>query len=392
MAASYEALKTPLTRTQVLEALLAIMALPDFDQPVTSYGPTDEPYAVLAADADVLATLSEVVAGMAKSGILEDAEGDVLEVHTADVFDETRIRGVNTIGTVTLTESLGTPWSFGIGEIVFRSATDASRQYRNTAAVSLSALGSTSFSIAAEDIGSAGNVQASDLQLVTALPGVTLSAAAGTAWITQPGTNDESDAALRLRCRLKWGTLTTTGPADAYKKWALEADPSITRVAVWEDPGPVYGDPAVTIQLATRTGTASPAAITAVTAYIEARRPLGIVVAYYGASPSNFDLKGPVSVKAAKRAAAEAWINTTLAAWFEGDDIEINGETIEGLTFGSRVRISQVVEIVMSAPGVVAFTPKKADGTTTYAIEADDKILGINEIATLVLALTYTEV
>ena len=70
----------------------------------------------------------------------------------------------------------------------------------------------------------------------------------------------------------------------------------------------------------------------------------------------------------------------------------MNGESIDGLQIGDRVRIAQVIEIVMSVSGVVSFTPKKADGTTIYVPETDDLVLGADAVAGLVRSLSYVEV
>jgi hypothetical protein len=96
---TYKELTTALTRKKVLEQQIAILALPDFNLPTESWGPTDEPYATLAADAEILSDLTVKVAGIAKSGVTADARGDVLTIHAKDVFDEDRELGVNTIGT-----------------------------------------------------------------------------------------------------------------------------------------------------------------------------------------------------------------------------------------------------------------------------------------------------
>jgi hypothetical protein len=97
-------------------------------------------------------------------------------------------------------------------------------------------------------------------------------------------------------------------------------------------------------------------------------------------------------VKASKRAAAESKINALLDAWFSGESIDVNGETVEGLGLDGRIRIAQLVEIVMSVSGVTAFVPKKLDGTTIYRIETDDASAGANNVWALVRGLAYVEV
>jgi len=390
---TYEQLTTPMSRDEVLTTQLEVLKSPEFKLPVESWGAFDEPYATLAADAQVLADVSVTIAGIAKAGVTADCDGDVLTVHASDVFDEQRELGVPTLGTVTLTETDGTPHSWAAGELLFVSRLDAAITYVNTGSVSLSALSTSApIPIAAQEIGTAYNVQGSDLQLATAVPGVTLVVAPGTAWITQSGTDDESDEKLRIRCSLKWDTLSSNGPENAYKKWALDASASVNRVKVTEDASAVYPSPAVTVTLASLTGGVGASVVTAVNTYVQTRRPLGIKVLVQTASTTAFTLKGTVTVRASKRAAAEVAINTLLDDWFAGSSIVVNGETIDGLQIGDRVRISQLIEIVMSVPGVVAFTPKKSDGTTIYVTETDDLVLASDAVATLTRSLTYSEV
>lgn len=389
---TYEQLTTPMDRSEVLDAQLAVLASPDFNLPTESWGAFDEPYATLAADAQILADLDVKISGVAKAGVTDDADGDVLTIHAADVFDETRELGVPTLGAVTFTETDGSPQSWAAGDLIFVSRLDDSIVFTNTAAVSLLALGTASVAIAAEEIGTRYNVQGSDLLLATPIPGVTMSAALGTGWITQSGTDDEIDERLRLRCRTKWATLATTGSYDAYVKWCLDASASVNRVRVQEDPGAIYPAAAVTVIVASSTGAVSAGVLAAVAAYVEERRPLGTLVECISVSTTAFDLKGTVKVKAAKRTAAETAINELLADWFAGTTITVNGEEIAGLQIGDRVTISQLIEIVMSVPGVTAFTPKKADGTTVYVPDTDDLILALDAVATLVRDLTYVSV
>lgn len=391
---TYTTLKTPMTRAEVLDAQLRVLRSPDFAMPVDAWGAFDEPMATLAADAQVLADVSVKIAAIAKAGVTDDIEDkETLDVHASDVFDERRILGVPTKGNVTFTESSGTPYSWNAGELMFVSRTDAKLILKNSGTVTLPASGSVTVAIVSEEIGAKYNLQASDLVLATPIPGVAMTAAAGTAWITQSGTDDESNEKLKLRCSLKWESLATTGPVNAYKKWALDASSSVNRVRVQEDPGAIYPAAAVTVVCASPTGGVSSTILTTVSAYIEnGKRPLGIKVAVISATTTALTLKGTVTVKASKRAAAESQINTLLDTWFAGSNVTVNGEIVDGLGIGVRVYISQIVEIVMSVSGVVDFVPKKADGTSVYVPGTDDLLLSGDAVATLVRSLTYVEV
>lgn len=388
---TYTTLITPLTRAQVVDSMLTVLKSPDFGLPVASWGAFDEPLATLNADAQVLADLSVKIAEIAKSGVTGDASGEILTLHAKDVFAESRLLGVPTKGTITFTETAGTPQSWADGALIFTSRLDPSIVLRNSGAVTLAGLGTTSFEIRADSAGANANLQASDLVLSTPIPGVTMTVATGLAWITQSGTNDESDEKLRLRCSLKWDTLATTGPENAYKKWAFDSSASVNRVFVQEDPGAIYPSPAVTIVVASPTGEVTSTVLTTVTTYIQAKRPLGVLVSVISAATTAFTLKGTVTVKASKRAAAETAINLALDTWFSGQSIIVNGEAIAGLQIGDRIRVSQLIEIVMSAAGVVSFTPLKADGSI-FTPETDDVVLAGNAVAALTRGLTYVEV
>jgi uncharacterized phage protein gp47/JayE len=192
----------------------------------------------------------------------------------------------------------------------------------------------------AEAIGDEYNVaNGSIMELVTTLSTVTVAnPAVGTSgtWLTVPGTDEESDEALRTRCRSKWATLSTGSPKDAYIFWAL-AQTGVTRASV-DDANPLGpGTARVYIDAAS--------AVAATQSYIDARRPIGAAVTVAAATTTTITLSGTVYVEIEQLAAAQAQIAANLAA--------LSLET----PIGGVVYASEVISRVMAADGVFDFKP-----------------------------------
>lgn len=378
MAVTLSDLLVPLTREGVVRTALGILSAAGF--PTTSWGSTSIPRTLIEFFAEVVVDLSGTVTSIARMALLETAEGQALTLHAQDAYDETRKTAIATKGTRTLVESAGSPQSWGAGELVIVCSSDASLVYRNEAAVTLAANGSTAVTFAAESPGAKYNVDGSTVgSLATPVPGVAITATTGADWITQSGADEESDEALRIRCRAKWATLTTTGPIDAYRKWALDASSEITRVRVQEDPLAVPPDPSVSVILASTTGAATSGAVTAANAAVQLRRPLGVNVEVVSAVAYPVTIGGVVKVRTAYRTAAEPAVRAALMAYFAGLDI------------GEAVYVSQIIEHVMAAPGVVTFAPKKGDGSSMVP-GTDDVLPAANGVATLTDLITFENV
>lgn len=107
------------------------------------------------------------------------------------------------------------------------------------------------------------------------------------------------------------------------------------------------------------------------------------------------ELRGDITIRAGMRTAVEAAINTMLTEWFSGETIAVNGENVEGLTLGSRIYISQIIEAVLSVPGVISFVPKDGAGAVRTPGSGDVTLPG-DAVATLTLDTaanwTWTEV
>jgi uncharacterized phage protein gp47/JayE len=86
--------------------------------------------------------------------------------------------------------------------------------------------------------------------------------------IAQQGADEESDAALRERCRGRWASLSDVPTESLVRLWCRLASPEIARVSVDANPGLPGG---IIVTIASGVGGASPAAQLAVRTYILAR-------------------------------------------------------------------------------------------------------------------------
>lgn len=241
-------LLTAATPAEVLAELYTL--LEDLDLPTTTWEPGDPLRTVLAVLAQVLGGYSTLQVVMVKSGFLDEAEQGWLTLIAREVYGVERIEATAASTDVTLVNSGGGVYSFDPGELVVKNGTtDAT--YTNTAIVSLGASTTlTGVNVQAQDVGTAGNAAIGQINtLVTVLTDVTVTNPTAAA-----GTDEETDAALRARCRLKLGALSPNGPARAYEYVALTPElnggVAVTRVRVLPPPG----DGTLTVVIASAAG------------------------------------------------------------------------------------------------------------------------------------------
>jgi uncharacterized phage protein gp47/JayE len=375
MALSLAELTKPVTKDEELTTLLELATLAAF--PATAWQPGAVPRTLLELEAETLSKLSELVAAIAKGGLLDQAEGDWLTLLAASVFDVTRLAAIKTRGTVEVVCAVGAgPYTIQFGQLV---ATDASgKRFRNTNVVpaNLTSGGTKYFDFEAEVGGAAYNIPANTLTiLLTPLAGVTINnpvTPPETTWLTVTGADEETDAQLRARCKAKWATIGSGSTADTYVYWATTASPEVKRVKVLEHNNlGVSADGHVTLYLAGDGGPVSGGAVDLVAEYVAPRRPLCISEHIASASGLAITITATVYVQAAYLAAAQGampGVFTTFA---------------RSLTIAGTVYRSAIIEQLMSPTGVE---------NTVLAAPASDTVLAFNQVATFTLDLTWVSV
>ena len=361
--ADFADLIVPVDEDEILQQELNLLELQEF--PVTAYQEGTVARTLLQAFANVQADAWFALAQIARGATLDTAEGAWLDLLAASQYDETRQPAEFAAGTVRLTDGGGGPHTIAAGDLYV--ATSSGLRYRNTTGGTLALGGTLDLSFRAEFAGSAYNVANGAIsELVTALSTVTVSnpavGSSGT-WITTLGSDAESDASFRARCRSKWGALSTGSPKAAYVYWALSQS-GVTRASV-DDANPdgpgslrVYVD--------------SSGAVAATQSYIDARSPVGSLVTAMSATTTTISLIGTVYVRSEYRERAQTQLEANLAALAASTDI------------GGTVYRSALIEQMMSPDGVVNVALSSGIG---------DTVLGASAIPSIdVTGIAYVEV
>lgn len=325
--------------------------------PTTAWQPGSTPLSLLASEADPLADLSQLIAKIAASGLLESATGDWLTLLAWNVYGLRRNQATPTLGFVRLTNSGSSPQTIAVGQLWLSDA--VGHRYTNTAGGTLAASGTLDLPVQAEQLGAAYNVaQATIIAMVTPLPGVSCSNPVD--WLTRtgavPGTDEESDDLLRQRCRARWSALGVGATVATYRLWARTADPAVQQVAVIQD-GIVPGQ--VDVYIAGAAGAPLSGGIVAeVDAYIRPRMPVCTALLVASATAHAITVTATVYVSTAKMAAAKAAIEAALTSYFNNAPIGgystplapnvISAEKIIGLITGP----DGVVDALVTSPTV----------------------------------------
>jgi len=188
---------------------------------------------IVALVAIIYSAATQVMALLARAGFRELAADDWLTLTADQVYGVDRIAATFATGTITLTNSGGGVYALAAGELVVSSSV-SEKSYTNTAPIAIGALATVTAAIQAVEAGSASSAAAGEIDtMVTALLGVTCTNAAALV-----GTDEETDAQLRLRCDNKLDALSPNGAAGAYAYVATTATRAdgtaigITRVRV----------------------------------------------------------------------------------------------------------------------------------------------------------------
>lgn len=160
-------------------------------------------------------------------------------------------------------------------------------------------------------------------------------------WYTTQGSDEESDASLRQRCKARWPGLSSTPTDDVYTAMCKKADASVTKARVAVD---AVVPAQVNITIAGSNGTVSGSVVTAVQAYVNARRSFTDVPVVAAAGTMAITLAGAtVRVKAQALASAQAAAQRNVQAYLGLVGIG-DGSTV-------KVRYSQLIEAILRESG-----------------------------------------
>ena len=210
--------------------------------------------------------------------------------------------------------------------------------------------------------------------------GDTFTFTAPASWITTQGTDEQSDASLRLACKNQWSTLSPIPTNPLYEVWAKAGSTQVTRVRVALS---TTVNNKVIVTVGGQGGAVAASVVTTVQTYINARKPLTDVVLAQNASVQAITLGGAtVRVKQAALAVAQSKAQTNVANYIASVGFG-DGSTV-------KVILSQVIEAILRESGA------ETDSVNSLTINgaATDYVLAADTIPTwsqvLSSALTWT--
>lgn len=311
--------------------------------------------------------ISGVVSDLAAAGYPKLAKGLYQDALGQYFYALPRVPAQATIGTMTLTLSAAAaPASWAASDLVVADAPQApANSFRITDPGSLAPGGSGTFGFVGETPGAAANIPPNTkLYFWTPITGLSATnppLVGSTTWITTPGADVESPDRYADRMTGRFARLTYGNTEGAYRAWALEALPALTRVFVTE--GPAEGS--VVIVGATALGPLTGPQCTTIRDYIYGvpdnvgRRPINDSVTVVPATTVTApDLVLTVTCDSPFAATCQARVISALIALL--GSLPLGGEKISPSTIG-YVFTSRIYQTVMAQQGVRNVTGIPAD-------------------------------
>jgi uncharacterized phage protein gp47/JayE len=225
MALSLFDLQTPVSRESVRAYLEGLLVAEGF--PVDAWQDESAARAFLELQAQAGAQQSIPVAALAKMGFLSTSEADFLTALVKSNYDADRATAVATVMPVSMINSGTTTYVKGAREVIVQARNG--RNFFNVAGMTATAGATTIHSFVSELPGSASNVPAQDLTLVTPLAGV-IPRFLGS--FTTAGADEEGDPQLRVRASSQWAMLRVEKIAPGIVNLARSAAPSVHGISV----------------------------------------------------------------------------------------------------------------------------------------------------------------
>lgn len=314
--------------------------------------------------------LSKVIAQLATLPYLGDATGKFLSKLTQSHYDEPRAVAVRTVFDVDMVNSGGSSHVIALRQLISKASNGTT--FTNITAPVVTAGVTTTVTWEAQIAGSASNVPAQTLELVTPLAGVQ---AVYDGNITTVGADEESDPKLTERARGKWGTLRVSKIEEGVRNLVRTAAPNIHSVG-FNSQNP-RGPGTVDVYLAAQNATAGGADVIAVQAALD--------VAFFGNGTVTKLVEAIAAPTIAQNLTGTIYFtgveptdlaNNILAAWREFlAEIPIGGFNLspgpvnvllQGQVVNKLSDVSGVVGIVLTVPAPLTVIPantKVIEGT-----------------------------
>lgn len=363
---TFAELTTPLTLDQCEQFILD--RLNELEFTVTSWSPDDPVVTLIKAFAARDQRLSQMVAFYTLNRFNRTATNTeiVTEISRSD-FDNTRSAAVATQYNLRLTLAPGQPpITFTIGSFV-ASTEDGLKTYRNIEAKTLTSVAPITLLCEAEVAGAVGNAGLNTVtNVVTSYAGVTVTN--DTAPI-RSGVDPESNAAIQLRNRQKWATLSIENTNAAIEYLIKTQVPEIVSVAI-NDLNP-RGPGTVDMYVAGPLATASPAAVASAllvarARYFDANPRIQVVAAPVGTFiPGGVLLYNPTIGEAKTLENVDAALRALLTA------LPVGGRSYQSGDSNVLLR-DDVIDTVKEANGVISFIPS---GSGNYAVGSWTKLI-----------------
>jgi len=352
LSLSLQQLLTPKTEEEALDELLTFLGSIGFN--ATSWQTGSKARHIVQLLARLRSSFSNTTLLITKGRYNDTAEGAWLHLFSRSHYNNEVVPAQTARIRIQLndTNDVG-PFSVPASDSIAKDEHGVT--YRNIASISLPEGGDILVDYEAESPG-ALNERPASVSLVTPMAGVTVTLNT----VIRPGADQESDTRLRDRNRSKWSTLSQAAPGDAYRTWAMEASPSVTRV--WVDDLNPRGPGSIDVIIAGAGGALPGAVADTVLDYINGgvdgvyRRPLSANLDVVSATNYTVNVTGTLYSYgsydlAAVRTAAHAAVNTYIST----------------VAVGGTVLLAELYRRIMAVTGVynVQITGPTADVTVT---------------------------
>lgn len=285
--------------------------------PVTAWQAGGVARTLVDVDAATLAELYELVSEIGKGWSLDDASGDWLTLHAYSRFGLDRIAATFAEHSVTLTVTAGAgPYTITPGQLVCVNALGVRFRSTNGTSTTISSASPATFTVKAETAGTDGNTAPSSI-VTPALAGVAFSWSS----TTVAARDEETDDALRQRCRDRWATLASGFTREAIRYYCVNAtlvdgtNAGCTRVGF----GDPVGDGSYVVYVAGSEGALGATPLSRVQAALDAKKPITDTPIVTNATEVTISVAGTVRFfsgynitanQNAAKSAAESYVNS----------------------------------------------------------------------------------